>query len=394
MKEIRTQVAIIGAGPAGLFLGHLLNQIGVESVIVERRDREYVQARVRAGVLEHGIVKMLIEAGIGDRLQREGLEHKGVELRVDQQSYRIDFDTYADGKSITVYGQQEVVKDLIEARISAGLPLHFDAEVTAINDITSPTPSIECEIEGEGAVRITADFIAGCDGSLGIANRSIPASAVKRYERIYPYSWLGILAEAAPATEELIYCRHERGFALYSMRSPSVSRLYLGVGPSDSLDEWRDERIWDELDRRLATEEMPHVNRGHIFERGITSMRNIVITPLRYGNLILAGDASHIVPPTGAKGMNAAIGDIRDLFEGLRAHYTEGTDAVLHNYETTALRRIWRAEEFSSSMTQMLHPNPVDPFENEVQLSRLRDVVRTPELLRVVANNYTNLNCM
>ncbi len=393
MKELRTQVAIIGAGPAGLMLGQLLQREGIDSIIFERRSREYVERRVRAGVIEHGIVQLINDAGAGERMQREGLVHHGIELRFDNVSHRIALSDLADGKSITVYGQAEVVKDLVGLRYGSGAPLYFDAEVTAIEGLTSDEATIQVSTP-EGDVRVSCQYVAGCDGTFGVASRSIPTSELRRHERTYPYSWLGILAEAAPATEELIYCRHQNGFALYSLRSPSVSRLYLGVRPDETLDEWSDERIWAELNVRLATEEMPSVSQGPIIERSITAMRSIVNEPMRYGRLFLAGDAAHIVPPTGAKGMNLALGDVRELFSALVAKITHNDDRLIDSYSQTCLERVWRAEEFSYYMTQMLHPLFDDEFENGVQRARLRQAITSREASTVLARNYVDLNSL
>lgn len=393
MKELRTQVAIIGAGPAGLMLGQLLQRQGVDNIVLEHRSREYVEKRVRAGVLEHGIAQLIVDAGAGERMKREGLPHHGVELRLDNSSHRISFDELADGKTITVYGQSEVVKDLVDLRMAAGAPLYFEAEVTSIDDITTNEPTLEVTTL-DGPMRITCDFVAGCDGTFGVSNRSIPAQVLRRYERTYPYSWLGILAEAPPATEELIYCRHDEGFALYSLRSPTISRLYLGVRPDAALEDWPDERIWSELNLRLATEEMPQVNQGPIIERGITTMRSIVIEPMRHGRLFLAGDAAHIVPPTGAKGLNLALGDVRELFRALVAKIEDNDDRLMDSYSQTCLERVWRAQEFSTFMTQMLHPNYDDEFDNGVQRARLRQVTTSREASTVLARNYVDLNSL
>ena len=390
MKDLRTQVAIVGAGPAGLLLGHLLRQHGVDNVIVERRSREYVEQRVRAGVIEFGIANFLEEVGVGQRLRREGLTHHGVELRFDHQTHRVALSDLTEGKTITVYGQQELVKDLIALRLGDGGEILFDVEVSELDGLSGP----QAVVRGKGLedeVRIECDYVAGCDGSFGVATRSVPASALRRHERTYPFSWLGILAQAAPTTEELIYARHERGFALYSMRSPSVSRLYLGVPPTDTLEMWSDDRIWEDLNVRLTTEESPKVNEGPIMERSITAMRSVVIEPMRCGRLLLAGDASHIVPPTGAKGMNLALGDIRVLASALVAQLLEGDERLLDAYSATCLERVWRAEEFSNYMTQMLHPSD-DDFENGVQRARLRQAVTTREAATVLARNYCDLN--
>ncbi|HQT99469.1 MAG TPA: 4-hydroxybenzoate 3-monooxygenase [Acidimicrobiales bacterium] len=312
MTTLRTRVAIIGAGPAGLLLGHLLESEGIDAVVLERRSRDYVEHRVRAGVIEYGVAKFLEESGVGARLRREGLVHHGIELRFDRRSYRVALSELYDGRPITVYGQAEVVKDLIEARIASGASLLFETEVQTISGLKDHVVTIETR-GPEGPMTLEADYVVGADGSHGVSVAAMPASSVKRYERVYPFSWLGILAEAAPATEELIYCRHDRGFALYSMRSPTVSRLYLGVEPTESLENWSDEQIWDELTTRLATDDLPAIQRGPILERGITAMRSVVIAPMRFGRLLLAGDAAHIVPPTGAKGMNLALADVRVL---------------------------------------------------------------------------------
>ena len=394
VATLKTQVLIIGAGPAGLFLGHLLNQDGVDNVIIERRSREHVESRVRAGVIEHGIAKLLDDAGVGERMKREGLVHHGIELRFDHVSHRIPLTELADGRSIVVYGQQEVVKDLIASRLASGASIVFDAQVNVIDGLVGDAPYVEYEANSGETVRVAGDYVAGCDGSHGIANQSLPRDVVHRFERTYPFAWLGVIAQAAPATEELIYARHDRGFALYSMRSPSVSRLYLGVAPHDTLDEWPDDRIWEELNFRLATDENPQINEGPITERSITGLRNIVVSPMRYGRLVLAGDAAHIVPPTGAKGMNAALGDVRDLHRALTDAINSNDSRRLDAYSDTALERVWRAEEFSTYMTQMLHPYLDDTFESAVQFSRLRQAVRHDETQVTLARNYVDLNCL
>ena len=393
MKQIRTQVVISGAGPAGLLLGQLLTLDGIDNIVIERRSREYVEKRVRAGVIEHGIARLLESAGAGERMMRQGLVHHGVEIRSDGVAYRIPLSELADGRAITVYGQQEVVKDLVALRLASGAPLHFDAEVHAIEGLRTEEPTLEF-VGPEGPVHVSADVVAGCDGSFGATARSIPTSELRRYERTYPFSWLGILAQAAPATEELIYCRHENGFALYSLRSPSVSRLYLGVAPDEKLEDWSDDRIWDELTTRLATEESPEINVGPILERGITAMRSVVVAPMRYGRLFLAGDAAHIVPPTGAKGMNLALGDVRELARALRAKFLENDERLMDSYSATCLERVWRAEEFSTYMTQMLHPNYEDDFENGVQRARLRQAVTSREASTLLSRNYVDLNSL
>jgi p-hydroxybenzoate 3-monooxygenase len=393
VKELRTQVAIVGAGPAGLLLGHLLQREGIDSVIIERRSREYVERRVRAGVIEFGVANSLEEVGAGERMRREGLVHHGVEFRFDHQSHRVNLSELTGEKTITVYGQQELVKDLIELRLTSGGALHFETEATVLSDLTSDRAFVE-GVNHEGPFRLSCEFVAGCDGSFGVAHQSLPNSALRRYERTYPFAWLGILAEAVPISEELIYCRHELGFALCSMRSPTVSRLYLGVAPSARLEEWSDERIWNELNTRLATDSSPDITQGPIVERSLTTMRSVVNAPMRYGRLFMAGDAAHIVPPTGAKGMNLALADIRVLAPALCESLKNGNDDLLETYSEKCLERVWRAEEFSNYMTQMLHPHEEDDFENEVQRARLRQVVSSKEASTVLARNYTDLNSL
>jgi p-hydroxybenzoate 3-monooxygenase len=393
VNDLRTQVAIIGAGPAGLLLGQLLNAEGIENIVLEQRSREYIEKRTRAGVIEFGTANLLESAGAGERMRREGLTHHGVEFRVERNSYRIPLSELSGGKSITVYGQQEVVKDLVALRLEGGAPLLFDTEVTSIESLTSDAPIVNF-LGTEGPTHVRCDYVAGCDGSFGVANRSIPADVTRHYERTFPFSWLGILAEVAPTTEELIYCRHESGFALYSMRSPTLSRLYLGVRTDEKIGDWSDDRIWSELNHRLATDEMPEVTEGPIIERGITAMRSVVTEPMSYGRLFLAGDAAHIVPPTGAKGMNLALADVRVLAQAFVAKLRGNDDALLESYSATCLERVWRAEEFSNYMTQMLHPNDADGFENGVQLARLRQLVTTNETATVLARNYVDLNSL
>jgi p-hydroxybenzoate 3-monooxygenase len=393
MESVRTQVVIIGAGPAGLLLGHLLQRDGIDTVIVESRSLDYVQHRVRAGVIEYGIANFLEESGVGSRMRAEGLVHHGIEFRVEGVSHRIALSDLYDGHAITVYGQQELVKDLIEARVASGAPLHFDATVTGIEGHLLGRPTVTYA-SSDGEVQITGDYVIGCDGSHGVSVSSVPTEFLRRYERVYPFSWLGILAEAPPATEELIYCRHAQGFALYSMRSPTLSRLYLGVSPDEKLDDWSDDRIWDELSARLATERTESISQGPILERGITPMRSVVVAPMRYGRLLFAGDAAHIVPPTGAKGMNLALADVRVLAPALVASLRDDDERALDAYSDESLRRVWRAEEFSTYMTQMLHPHPSDGFENGVQSARLRQVIDSEDTARALARNYVNLSSL
>ena len=391
METIRVPVAIVGAGPVGLVLGHLLESAGVETLVLERRSRAYVEQRVRAGVIEYGIANFLTGIGVGERMRSQGLVHHGIELRFEGRSHRVPLSELYDGHPITVYGQTELVKDLNRLRLESGRPLLFETEVEAIEGLGQDRPVVVAT-GPEGPVRVEADWVVGADGAHGVAARCVPEGVFSVATRTYPYAWLGILAEAAPATEELIYCRHERGFALYSMRSPTISRLYLGVDPSESLENWSDDRIWSELNARLATAEMPTIEQGPVVERSLTAMRSIVRAPLRYRRLVLAGDAAHIVPPTGAKGMNLALADVRRLTPALVAQVLEGDGRLLDAYSDACLRRIWRAEEFSTYMTQMLHPHPSDDFENGVQLARLRQAVSVRSATETLARNYVDLS--
>lgn len=393
MKSVRTHVAIIGAGPAGLLLGHLLHQAGIDTVVLERRSREYVEQRLRAGVIEYGIANFLEESGVGKRLRAEGLVHHGIEFRLEGRSHRIALSDLYEGKAITVYGQSELVKDLIATRLAYDAPLSFETEVERLEGLTSQQCTVHANGTG-GPIVVTADYVIGSDGGHGVAVRSVPEGTFNRAERIYPFSWLGILAEAPPVSDELIYCRHDRGFALYSMRSPTLSRLYLGVSPDESLENWTDERIWRELTLRLATDEMPDLPQGPITERSLTAMRSVVVSPMRYGRLFLAGDAAHIVPPTGAKGMNLALADVRVLAPALIAKFLNSDETRLDAYSATCLERVWRAEEFSTFMTQMLHPHPSDEFENGVQRARARQVVSVESAARTLARNYVNLSSL
>jgi p-hydroxybenzoate 3-monooxygenase len=391
MKRLRTQVGIVGAGPAGLLLSHLLHRDGIASIVVENRSREYVEHRVRAGVLEQGSVDLLNESGVGERMRREGLVHHGIELRFDGSGHRIDFPSLTGGRSITVYGQQEVVKDLVAARLAAGGEIVFSASAVAVHGIDSSTPRISYRSADED-VELDCDFIAGCDGFHGICRQAIPTSALTIFERVYPFAWLGILAQAAPTHDELIYAYHERGFALYSMRSPEVTRLYLQVAPEEDIAGWPDERIWAELHRRLETSDGWTLREGAVIEKGVTGMRSFVTEPMQHARLFLAGDAAHIVPPTGAKGMNLAVADVRALALALRAFFKARDSAALEAYSATCLKRVWRAEHFSWWMTTMLHRFPADDaFQQRLQRSQLQYVSSSRAGAASLAENYVGL---
>ena len=387
-RSVRTQVGIVGAGPAGLALALMLKRSGIESVVLECRSRDYVEQRVRAGLLEQNTVELLHELGAGERLAREGLEHDGIYLRRPGHTQRIDI-TELTGRRITVYGQQEIVKDLIAARLKHGGALHFEVSDAALHDLASDRPRLTYVHEAEPA-ELECDLIAGCDGFRGISRQSIPAGVLTEHEFVYPFSWLGILAEAAPATDELIYAWHERGFALYSMRSPRISRLYLQVAAEERIEDWPDERIWAELQVRLASEDWL-VNEGPIIEKGITPMRSLVCEPLRYERLFLLGDAAHIVPPTGAKGLNLALNDVRLLASAIADWYSTGSTDGLDGYSATALRRVWQAQDFSNYMTQLLHDLGGGPFPRRLQLARLEYLERSPAAARSLAENYVGL---
>jgi p-hydroxybenzoate 3-monooxygenase len=392
MEVRRTQVAIVGAGPAGLVLAHLLGGCGVDSVVLEARSRHYVEHRVRAGVLEHPTVQLLCDTGVGERLRREGLEHRGISLRFDRADHRIDFAALT-GKCITVYGQQEVVKDLIAARLASGGEILFGVGDVRLRGLDTDEPEVAFT-DGDGLECILrAAAVAGCDGFHGVCRPAVPPGGLRVFERDYPFAWLGILAKAAPAQEEVTYAHGDRGFALASMRSPEVTRLYLQVAPEETIEGWSDDRIWEELNARLAVDGgAAALNEGPILERGVTAMRSFVVEPMRHGRLFLAGDAAHIVPPTGAKGMNLAVADVAVLAEALERFLATGRHDLLDGYSDRCLRRVWRAEHFSWWMTSMLHLAPgADPFERRLQLSQLRYVASSPAAATSLAENYVGL---
>jgi p-hydroxybenzoate 3-monooxygenase len=380
---VHTQVGIVGAGPAGLTLAMLLHREGIECVVLEARDREYVENRVRAGLLEQNTVDLLHELGVAERLDREGLEHNGIYLRYNGENHYVNM-AGLTGRHITIYGQQEVVKDLTQALLDRGVPVLFEVSDVELHDIETDRPRINYAHDGQPN-ELTCDAIAGCDGFHGVSRPTI-AEHLTEYDYVYGFGWLGILAEAQPATDELIYAWHEDGFALYTMRSQKISRLYLQVDADDDIGNWPDERIWSELTTRLGD-----VNTGPIFDKGITPMRSFVAEPMQRGRLFLAGDSAHIVPPTGAKGLNLAVNDVRLLAPGLKALIRDGDSKLLDGYTAAALRRVWRAQDFSNYMTQMLHDLGGGPFQRRMQLARLEYVERSDAAARSLAENYVGL---
>jgi p-hydroxybenzoate 3-monooxygenase len=388
---MRTQVGIVGAGPAGLLLSHLLHLEGISSVVLETRTREQIESTIRAGVLEQGTVDLLTEIGVGERMKREGFVHTGIELRFGGQGHRIDLSDLTGGKAITVYAQHEVIKDLVKARVETGGEILFGVSDVSLHGVDTDKPTIRFTQNG-GQRELTCDFIAGCDGSQSMSRSNIPEDKRNEYTRVYPFGWFGILVEAPPSSEELIYAHHERGFSLVSTRSADVQRLYFQCDPKDSVDNWSDDRIWAELHARLDTAEGSQLNEGRIFQKGIIGMRSFVFEPMQYGNLFLAGDAAHVVPPTGAKGLNLAAGDVKVLSRGLADFYRSGSREQLDSYSQVALKRVWRAEHFSWWMTSMLHRFPdQDAFQNRLQLSELNNVVNSRAAATMLAENYVGM---
>ncbi|MFF7881597.1 4-hydroxybenzoate 3-monooxygenase [Streptomyces sp. NPDC020794] len=386
---MRTTVGIIGAGPAGLLLARLLHNAGIDSVVLESRDRAYVEQRQRAGILEQGTVDVLRAAGAGGRMDREGLRHDGIELRFARERHRVDFPALTGGSSVMVYAQTEVCKDLIALQLKEGGPLLFEAEALAVEGVQSERPRVRFRHEGREDV-LECDYVVGCDGFWGVARQAIPAEHSRVFERTYPFGWLGILADVPPSHDELVYARHDRGFALLSMRSPAVSRLYLQVPEGTDAGSWADEEIWDELERRLETADGWSLERGAITSKSVTPMRSYVHEPMRHGRLFLAGDAAHIVPPTGAKGLNLAVGDVVTFARALVHLEETGSAGRLDAYSETCLRRVWQAERFSYDMTTLLHRAPdATPFEDRVQLARLRRIAASRAAEADLAEGYT-----
>ncbi|WP_042880255.1 4-hydroxybenzoate 3-monooxygenase [Cupriavidus necator] len=384
---MRTQVGIIGAGPAGLMLSHLLHMQGIDSVVIESRTREQIESTIRAGVLEQGTMDLLHEVGLGQRMAAEGALHTGFDLSFNGGRHRIDLKALT-GHSITVYAQHEVIKDLVGARVSANAQLEFGVSDTSLHGLDTESPSIRYVKNGE-VREIVCDFVVGCDGSQGISRSAIPESVRMDYQRLYPFGWFGILVEAPPSSDELIYARHERGFALISTRSPNVQRMYFQCDPKDSVENWSDDRIWSELHARVDQADGWKVTEGKIFQKNIVGMRSFVSSVMQHGRLYLAGDAAHIVPPTGAKGINLAINDVLILAEGFKQFYREGKNESLDRYSETALKRIWRAEHFSWWMTSMLHQfDDASPFQQQMQLSELAYVTASRAAATALAENY------
>jgi p-hydroxybenzoate 3-monooxygenase len=388
---MRTQVGIVGAGPAGLLLSHLLHRRGIESVVLDNRSRADIEATIRAGVLEQGTVDLLHALGLGDRMRREGAVHHGIELRYDGRGHRIDLSELTGGKAITVYAQHEVIKDLVAARLDDGGTILFDSEVVGMHDLDRTTAVLRYRRAGTDS-ELGCDFVAGCDGFHGICRPAIPPAARKEFSRVYPFGWFGILTRAPPSSHELIYTHHARGFALVSTRSPDIQRLYFQCDPHDDVNNWSDDRIWAEFRARLATHDGWAPREGPVIQKNIVAMRSFVCETMRHERLFLAGDAAHIVPPTGAKGLNLAVADVRVLAHALAAFYSDGRHDLLDAYPATALRRIWRAEHFSWWMTSMLHQFPGnDPFQQRLQVAELGYVTASRAKSITLAENYVGL---
>ena len=391
MKTLKTQVAIIGAGPSGLLLGQLLHNAGIQTLVLERQSADYVQGRIRAGVLEQGMVDLLREAGVSQRMDAEGLVHDGFDIALNGQLTSIDLKALTGGQSVMIYGQTEVTRDLMAVRAAAGAITLYEASNVQPHDLKSEQPWLTFEHEGQ-AYRLECDYIAGCDGFHGVARQSIPAQALKVFERVYPFGWLGVLADTPPVHAELVYAKHTRGFALCSMRSPTRSRYYLQVPVEEKLEDWADERFWDELKSRLPNSLAEQLVTGPSIEKSIAPLRSFVVEPMQYGRLFLLGDAAHIVPPTGAKGLNLAASDVSTLFRILLKVYREGRLDLLEKYSAICLRRVWKAERFSWWMTSMLHQFPqADAFSQRIAESELDYFIHSQAGRKTIAENYVGL---
>jgi p-hydroxybenzoate 3-monooxygenase len=388
----RTQVGIIGAGPAGLLLAHLLRLDDIDAVVLEARTRGEIEATLRAGVLEQGTVNILNETGVGERMMREGAVHHGIYLRFAGRTRRIDLAGLTGGRSIMVYAQHEVIKDLVKARVDAGAPIEFGVKDVTLQDLDTDAPRLRFRNAAGELCELACDYVAGCDGFHGVSRPAMPSRRRHEFTRTYPFGWLGALVEAPSSTDELIYAHHERGFALVSTRSPEIQRLYVQCEPEERIEHWPDERIWEELRARLATADGWQLKEGRIFQKGVVAMRSFVVEPMQYGRLYLAGDAAHIVPPTGAKGLNLAVADVRVLARALKAHHQDQRSDLLTQYSATALRRVWRAEHFSWWMTSMLHRFHDDtPFQHRLQLAELDYVTSSKAKATTLAENYVGL---
>ena len=391
---MRTSIAIIGAGPAGMFLAHLLAAEGIAAVVLERRDRAYVEGRVRAGVLEQVTTDLMHRLGLGSRLDREGLVHSGTQISLDGSLFRIDMAALTGGSAVTVYGQQEVMHDLFEAAPERGVEIVWNAQDVTLEGLDGDHPVVRWRQDGV-AQELQCDYVVGCDGYHGVSRNSIPAHVLRTFERVYPFGWLGILADVPPADHELIYANHERGFALASMRSPTRSRYYIQCGLDEQVEDWSDDRFWDELCLRLGPDAASRVTRGPSFEKSIAPLRSFVSEPMRWGRLFLAGDAAHIVAPTGAKGLNLAASDVIMLSEALVDHYRGGSDAGLDGYSARALARVWKAERFSWWFTSITHRFPdMDGFARRIQAAEIDYIRGSQAAQRTLAENYVGLPLM
>jgi p-hydroxybenzoate 3-monooxygenase len=388
---MRTQVVIIGSGPSGLLLGQLLHRAGIDTVVLERKSRDYVLSRVRAGVLEQGTVGLIEEAGVGARMRREGLVHDGFEIAFAGERHRVAVTELTGGRSVMVYGQTEVTRDLMDGRDASGAPTVYEAEDVALHDFDGPSPRVTWRKDGV-THELVCDAIAGCDGYHGVSRASVPAGAIRTFERVYPFGWLGVLADVPPCAPELIYAAHDRGFALCSMRSTTRSRYYVQCPVDERIEDWSDDRFWDELRSRLDPEAAAAVTTGPSIEKSVAPLRSFVAEPMRFGRLFLAGDAAHIVPPTGAKGLNLAASDVRYLSDALIEHVRDGSEAALDRYSARALARVWKAERFSWWMTTMLHRFPEDEgFTARIKRAELDYLFSSRAALASLAENYVGL---